>query len=94
MSELYNQAAERLWEKIEFGREGFKMDCLDDKLVFPWDQFCKANPDAKKLAIEVDSELNCELSEAQCSWAVMMAYRNIDMNQYNANNFTSLKPKQ
>ena len=94
MSELYNKAAERLWEKVEFGREGFNMDCLDDKLVFPWDQFCKANPNARKLATEVNSELNYELSEAQCSWAVMMSYRKIDMDKYNADNSTSLRPRQ
>jgi hypothetical protein len=38
---------------------------------FPWDDFCKANPGAQALADRVNRELNYELSENQCSWAVV-----------------------
>ena len=93
MSKLFNRGAERLWEKIEYRRNEFNMDCLDDQSIFPWDTFCKANPNARKLADEVNSELDYELSEFQCSWAVMMAYRKMDMDKYNELNSTSLRPR-
>lgn len=92
--QLYDTAAERLWEKIEFRREGFDMDCVDDRVAFPWDQFSRANPTAEVLAAEVNSELNYELSEAQCSWAVNMAVKNVNMDTYNSNESTALTPRE
>ncbi len=92
--ELYNLAAERLWEKIEFRWGELKIGCLDDLEASPWDKFCKFNPMVKKLAEEVESELNYELSEFQCSWAVKKFYNNANMRIYNRGNFTSLKPKE
>ena len=93
MTERYNQAAERLWEKIEFHRGEYDMKCLEPREFSPWDKFCERNPSAKDLARQVDKELNYELSETQCSWAVIMAFNNFPMEDYNNRHGTSLKSR-
>jgi hypothetical protein len=92
VSEMYNRAAERLWEKIEAHRGDYDI-AMAWREKFPWDAFCTRNPSARELANEVRQELNYELSETQCSWAVVMALRNENMEDYNKRNGTSLMPR-
>ena len=92
ISPKYNQAAERLWEKIEAHRGEYDMDCLGSR-NFTWDNFCEKNPDAKGLVREVLEELNYNLSESQCSWAVIMACKRLSMEEYNQNHGLSLSPR-
>lgn len=65
----YSQAAERLLERLEAHRGEYDSDCLEGD--FPWDSFCERNPSARGLLKEVQDELDYELSEKQCSWAVV-----------------------
>lgn len=92
-NDQYNRAAERLWEKLEAHRGKYQMICLRPGDFAPWDKFCERNPEARGLAAEVNKEMNYELSEYQCSWAVVRAYSNTSMDDYNRENKTSLRPR-
>lgn len=96
MDDKYNLTAERLWEKLEYHRSEFNIDCVDFKQPFPADQFKKANPLFMKLVKEVQNEYNYIMSEFQASWAVIQF---IDgglnlMNEYNIVNNKSLEPRE
>jgi hypothetical protein len=62
-------------------REGFTLRILALELrvpatigPFPWDDFCAVNPGLKEKALEFFEDTGYELSEYQCSYAVM-SYR-------------------
>ena len=86
----YNEATERLWEKLEAHREKLDFGCVDIQKIFPWDQFVKHNPSARALLKETERELHYQLSEFQASWAVFMATKGIKLEDYNLRHGTSL----
>lgn len=79
---LYNVTSERFWEKLEYNRDKINIDCINFKEPFPIDQLVKKYPFVSDLIKEVEEEYNYQMSEFQCSWAVVAFYRN-DMDKYN-----------
>ena len=71
MSEKYNLTCERLWELLEAQRPKWKTEGVDLKQPFPADQFAAANPSFMPLVEQVQNEFKYEMSEFQCSWAVV-----------------------
>lgn len=67
--ERYEQAAEHLLNVLMLHKDTLKT--INWLQRSPWDEFCAVNPDAQQLADQVNSELDYELSEHQCSWAVV-----------------------
>jgi hypothetical protein len=87
----YNEAAERLWEKLLYYRPKLDFSVVDLAKPFPLDQMTKRNPLVKSLVAEVNRELSYELSEAQCSWAIVQVIRGESLDKYNNLNGTSLE---
>jgi hypothetical protein len=85
MTERYNATCERLWEKLVFYSDCFDLSWYHPgpPLIFPFDHFAEPNPLVKTLVAEVEDEFDYEMSEAQCSWAVMMYLQAFDMDAYN-----------
>lgn len=73
MTDNYNKTSERLYEKLLFHKVKFDPDSIDLKKPFPMDQLTPNN-ELIKLVREVQEEFNYEMSEFQCSWAVVMAF--------------------
>ena len=92
MSENYNRSAERLWEKLAYYRNEFDLNCVDLKKPFPLDQFSARNPKILDLMKEVEQEFGYELSERQCSWAVVRLLHT-DMQEYNKINNLNLQAR-
>lgn len=95
MTNLYNKTSERLWEKLEYHKNKIDASCVNFKEPFPIDQLVEKNPMITTLIHEVQDEYKYEMSEFQCSWAVVQFIKGgLDMMQkYNKNNNTSLIPR-
>lgn len=95
MTDLYNKTAERLWEKLEYHRNEFNLNCINWKEPFPIDQFSKANPSVMGLINEVQEEYKYRMSEFQCSWAICKFIKGglPMMEEYNKVNNANLKPR-
>ena len=74
MDSLYNETANRLWEKFEYHRNKFEHCHVDFKESFPVDQLSRQSPYVLTLIKEVCDEYGCEMSEHQCSWVVSQAF--------------------
>lgn len=96
MTDLYNKTAERLWEKLEWHKNEFDLNCVDWEKPFPIDQFRRINPSVTDLINEVQDEYEFRMSEFQCSWAVNKFIKGglAVMELYNKKNNTDLKPKK
>jgi len=77
----YEQATEHLLNVLLAHKDTLKP--IDWRKRSPWDEFCAVNPNAQQLAYQVNSELDYELSEFQCSWAVInVCVRTVEGNNY------------
>lgn len=92
MTKKYNETCERLWEKLEYYRNEFDLNCVDLKKPFPLDQFEAKNPKIRQLINEVQNEFSYEMSERQCSWAVAQ-FLKINMQEYNKHNNLNLQAR-
>ena len=94
MSEIYNEATERFWEKIEFHRSELDLEEVDLKKPFLYDQLIEKSPLIKKLKEEVEEEFNgYAISEHQLSWAIWQA-KTGNLKEYNKDNKLSLKVRE
>lgn len=75
MKDRYDQTRERLLEKLVSHSDEFDLKSVNFSMPFPYDQFVKANPMARDLVKEVEDEFDYEMSEHQCSWAVVVLIR-------------------
>ena len=90
MSDIYNEAPERLWEKIEFHRSELDLNAVDLKQLFPFDQLAEKSPLINELVDEVEKEFDgYPMGEKQISWAVSKA-KVSDLKTYNKDNNLSL----
>ena len=96
MTDLYDKTSERFWEKLEWHRNEFDLNCIDWNESFPIDQFSKKNPSVMDLIKEVQDEFKYIMSEFQCSWAINQFIRGglPMMESYNEKNNTNLQPRQ
>ncbi len=85
MDHMYNYAAELLWLKIYSVKDNLDISCLENGLSNSWHAFCKVNPMVKNLENQVNSELNYKLCYNQCTWAIKMIERGIDIDHYLSN---------
>lgn len=93
MSDLYNEVAERLWEKIEFHRDKLDLKGVSLRRSFPADQLREKSPLFSRLIEEVEEEFDYHMSEWQTSWAVAKAKHGIGFDNYNKVNKTTLKAR-
>lgn len=94
MSDLYNAAPERLWEKIEFHRDELDIKGIDLREPSPCDQLLEKSPLFSRLIEEVEEEFDYHMSEWQPSWAVAKAKHGIGFENYNRENKTSLRARK
>lgn len=75
MSNLYNIAAERVFQLLDETRQKWKTETLHLPSLSPNDDFRAVNPEFPALCDRVNEELQYELSDHQCSWAVLMFWK-------------------
>lgn len=74
-SEKYNLVALELLTRLRKHKEELDLDCVDFKKPFPYDQFIEVNKKVKNIVNEIETEFDYEMSEIQCSWAVVSLIR-------------------
>jgi len=91
MTGLYNTAAEMVLQYMAGHKEDFEGHIPNFSEPFPVDQVAKTQPLIKEIAAAVDKELDYQLSEFQCSWAISAFYR-FGLEVYNEKNDLDLQP--
>jgi hypothetical protein len=78
---LFEKAAERLWEKLEFWTDDISLeeyDPVEDKFTGTWDRVASKNDILDFLVEEVEEEYSTELTQLQKDWAIyMFLYRSM-----------------
>jgi len=92
MSPRYSQTAERLLEKLTFYKESIDFEVIDLTKPFPLDQLSKTDKRIIQWTKEVEEEFDYQMSEHQCSWAIVAVMKST-LEDFNAFNNTNLVAK-
>ncbi len=74
-SEKYNSVTKELLRRLCKNKDKYNLNCVDFTQPFPYDQFTEINKEVKDIVQELENEFNYEMSELQCSWAVVSLIR-------------------